>query len=616
MSGEKKSKKISSVESVLSRSLKVLSKSDKKKIIVVVGIQVFLGVLDLLAVMLVGILGALAVTGIQSQSPGDRVSNVLSILHLDSLRFQMQVGLLGVAAAVLMILRTLMSVYFSRKVLFFLSRRGAQLSAKLVGQLLSQSLLVIQERTTQQMLYGLTNGVATITLGVLGTAVNLVADISLLVIMSVGLFIVDFSVALSTFLMFSAIGSALYYFLHKQARALGVLDANLSIASNEKIVEVLESYRESVVRDRRSYYSQEIGELRFSLADTLARISFLPNISKYVIETSVIFGTLVICAIQFVISDATHAIAILAVFLTAGTRIAPAVLRVQQGAIQIRGSLGSATPTLDLIENLGPRIESSESHDETFGFDYQTFSPSVSIKNVSFRYSSNSKFALKEISLEIKPGQQVAIVGSSGAGKTTLADLLLGVLSPDTGLIQISGLSVTEAIKKWPGAISYVPQDIRIANGSIRENVGLGYPLVLATNERVAEALTNAHLMEIVNGLENGIDSLTGEKGSKLSGGQRQRLGIARALFTSPKLIVFDEATSSLDGETESLIADSIHSLKGSVTVVMIAHRLSTVRQSDLVIYMESGAIKAVGDFESVRKTVPNFDKQARLMGL
>jgi ABC-type multidrug transport system fused ATPase/permease subunit len=616
MSGEKKSKKISSVESVLSRSLKVLSKSDKKKIIVVVGIQVFLGVLDLLAVMLVGILGALAVTGIQSQSPGDRVSNVLSILHLDSLRFQMQVGLLGVAAAVLMILRTLMSVYFSRKVLFFLSRRGAQLSAKLVGQLLSQSLLVIQERTTQQMLYGLTNGVATITLGVLGTAVNLVADISLLVIMSVGLFIVDFSVALSTFLMFSAIGSALYYFLHKQARALGVLDANLSIASNEKIVEVLESYRESVVRDRRSYYSQEIGELRFSLADTLARISFLPNISKYVIETSVLFGTLVICAIQFVISDATHAIAILAVFLTAGTRIAPAVLRVQQGAIQIRGSLGSATPTLDLIENLGPRIESSESHDETFGFDYQTFSPSVSIKNVSFRYSSNSKFALKEISLEIKPGQQVAIVGSSGAGKTTLADLLLGVLSPDTGLIQISGLSVTEAIKKWPGAISYVPQDIRLANGSIRENVGLGYPLVLATNERVAEALTNAHLMEIVNGLENGIDSLTGEKGSKLSGGQRQRLGIARALFTSPKLIVFDEATSSLDGETESLIADSIHSLKGSVTVVMIAHRLSTVRQSDLVIYMESGAIKAVGDFESVRKTVPNFDKQARLMGL
>jgi ABC-type multidrug transport system fused ATPase/permease subunit len=608
--------KIPRTESILFRSIKILSKSDKRKILIVIGVQIFLGILDLIAVMFVGILGALAVNGIQSRTPGDRVSSVLRLLNLDSFQFQFQVGVLGITAAFLMIFRTLLSVYFSRKVLFFLSRRGAQLSAKLVSRLLSQSLLVIQERTTQQMLYGLTNGVATITLGVLGTAVNLIADISLLLIMSAGLFIVDFSVAMSTFLMFGTIGLTLYYLLHKRAQALGVSDARLSIASNEKIVEVLESYRESVVRNRRGYYSEEIGQLRFSLADTLARISFLPNISKYVIETSVIFGTLLICAIQFIINDATHAIAVLAVFLTAGTRIAPAVMRVQQGAIQIRGSLGSASPTLDLIENLNGSSEKLDSELEDFSFDYRTFEPSISIADVSFRYSTNSKFALQGISLEIKPGQQVAIVGSSGAGKTTLVDLLLGVISPDQGEIKISNIPVLEAIKKWSGAISYVPQDIRIANGSIRENVGLGYPREVATDSRVNKSLELAHLMDIVRELDDGLDSSTGEKGSKLSGGQRQRLGIARALFTSPKLIVFDEATSALDGETEALIADSIHRLKGSVTVVMIAHRLSTVRESDVVVYMESGSIKAIGDFETVRKAVPNFDNQAKLMGL
>ena len=238
------------------------------------------------------------------------------------------------------------------------------------------------------------------------------------------------------------------------------------------------------------------------------------------------------------------------------------------------------------------------------------------MKNVSFKYTEKSTFALRDVSLHVKPGQQVAIVGSSGAGKTTLADLLLSVIKPDDGVVLISGTTVVDAITRWSGAISYVPQDIKIANGSIRENVSLGYPRHLATDERVSNALQTAHLSDLVATLDEGLDAPTGEKGSKLSGGQRQRLGIARALFTSPKLIVFDEATSALDGETESLIADSIHSLKGSVTVIMIAHRLSTVREADLVVYMESGEIKATGTFEEVRSTVPNFDKQARLMGL
>ena len=161
-----------------------------------------------------------------------------------------------------------------------------------------------------------------------------------------------------------------------------------------------------------------------------------------------------------------------------------------------------------------------------------------------------------------------------------------------------------------------MPQDILIVDGTIRENVALGYSVEDATNERVFKALKAAQLEEMVRELPQGIDTYVGDRGSQLSGGQRQRLGIARALFTSPKLLVLDEATSALDGETEAKIADSLIRIKGDTTVILIAHRLSTVRNSDKVIYLEHGEIRASGTFDEVRNAVPAFDNQANLMGL
>jgi ABC-type multidrug transport system fused ATPase/permease subunit len=197
-----------------------------------------------------------------------------------------------------------------------------------------------------------------------------------------------------------------------------------------------------------------------------------------------------------------------------------------------------------------------------------------------------------------------------------MIDVLLGVLNPDEGSVLISGLPPLLAVAKWPGAVSYVPQDVVIATGTIRENVALGYPSEVATDELVNSALRVAHLDKFVSELPNGIDTHVGERGAKISGGQRQRLGIARALFTRPHLLVLDEATSSLDGETEVSITDAIHELRGSTTVVVIAHRLSTVRDADIVIYLSNGSIKAIGTFDEVRKNVPDFDRQAKLMGL
>ena len=443
----------------------------------------------------------------------------------------------------------------------------------------------------------------------------LFADVSLLVVMGVGLFIVDPMTAISTIFLFAIIGFSLYRLLHVRAGQLGLKSSKLTIESNEKVVEVFGSYRESIVRNRRDYYSREIGKQRYQLADTMAEIYFMPFISKYVIETSVVLGALLVGAVQFVLQDASHAVATLAIFLAAGTRIAPSVLRVQQGSLQIRGGLGSAGPTLDLIELLG-NSELVENVDDTVDVVHYGFEARIEVDNVSFSYPGKRHPAIKDLTLDIPIGASIAIVGPSGAGKTTIVDILLGVLTPDEGRVVISGEPPLFAVAKWPGALAYVPQDVVIANGSIRENIALGYPSEAATDDLVMSALKIACLDEFVAELPNGVDTPVGERGAKMSGGQRQRLGIARALFTKPHLLVLDEATSSLDGETEESITTAIHALRGSTTVVMIAHRLSTVRHADIVVYMSKGKIVATGTFNEVRDAVRDFDRQAKLMGL
>lgn len=602
-------------KSTLVRSMKVLSKQDLRRTFVVIILQVMMGLLDLIAIAVIGVLGALAVSGVQSNTPGSRVSSILRLLQLDQLPFQTQAAILGITATIILVSKTMFSILFSRRILFFLSRRGALISSVLVSKLLAQSLLVIQRRTYQETIYAITNGVNTITMGVLAAGANAISDISLLLLMSIGLFVVDPVMALLSVILFGTIGLAMYMLLHKKARNLGIKDSDLSVKSNEKITEVLATYRESVVRNTREQYSRQFGEIRFDLADTTAEIAFLPNISKYVIEITVVVGALVISAVQFVIQDASHAIATLSVFLAAGTRIAPAALRLQQGAIQIKGSLGNAERTLSLIEELGDSV-TIEKDSAKFQIDHLGFVPNVKLRDINFTYPNASSPALKNVNLDIAPGEIVAIVGPSGSGKSTLIDLMLGLLNSSSGTVLISNREPAEAVKKWPGAIAYVPQNVAIVNGSVRENIALGYPLSVASDELIGKALEASQMKKVVNAMKFGMDSSVGEQGNKLSGGQRQRLGIARALFTQPKLLVLDEATSSLDGQTELDLSEAIQNLRGNATIVLVAHRLSTVRNADKVIYIKKGSIVAQGNFNEVRSAVPDFDSQAKLMGL
>ena len=601
--------------SVVFRSLRVIPSENRTKVILATFLQIGLGIFDLIGVAAIGVLGALSVTGIQSQQPGDRVLQVLTILQIESFSFQTQVALLGFSACIIFILRTVFSIIVTRGILFFLSRQGAQISAKLLNQLLGQSLLQIQSRSTQEILYSLTVGVSSITLGVLATTVALIADASLLAILLFALFAVDYIMAITSLLFFGLMGYFLYRTMNVKAQELGVDISKFSVVNNEKLIEVLDSYRESVVRNTRQNYVKEIFKYQFKLADVRAEMQFMPNVSKYVIESGMVVGAVLIAGAQFAIYDASTAVATLSVFLAAGSRLGPAILRLQQNLIQIKGATGSAKPTLVLVDSLSDSRPLSDIGTQ-FNREHDGFSANIELSGVSFTYPGQNSPTLSKVDLKVARGQSIAIVGPSGAGKTTLVDVLLGLLEPNAGEVLISGVFPRKAIESWAGAIAYVPQNVAIVNGTIRENITLGYSVGSEFDLFVHEALKLAQLTELVEGLPNGLDTNVGERGTKLSGGQRQRLGIARALFTNPKLLVLDEATSSLDGQTESDISEAVRSLHGQVTVVLIAHRLSTVRTADQVLYLEGGKIVSKGTFSEVRNAVPDFDTQAELSGM
>ena len=600
----------------LIESAKKLDKSTKRMVMLLTGAQIILSFLDLIGVALLGLVGAISIAGVQTGRPSSGVIGILEKIGVSNFSFQQQVAILAIAAAVALFLRTVLSIYFARKSLFYFARKSAALSSSLTLRLLSRDLLFLQRRTSQETLFAISTGCNLLYIGIMANLINLVSDVFLLLVLSGMAIVFQPQVAILLAILAVASSAVLHFFLNKRARILGRNDAVFSISANNKILESLSVYREIFVHNQRAFYADEVEKLRIKSSTTQAEIAFLPNISRYVVEVSMLLGALTVSAVQFILFDVTTAVATLTLFLAAGSRLAPALLRVQQGSLGIRNALGGVSRTLDLVKELELAEKQSSN---SIGHELTTarkLVPDIKISNLWLKYPGNDQFSLRDVSLFIPERKVVAIVGPSAAGKTSLVDVLLGIIPPTSGEVKISSLTPLEVIERWPNAISYVPQSVYVADATLKENIALGYTGSEIVDAQALDALASAQLMDLVDSLPEGLNSQLGENGNTLSGGQLQRLGIARALYSQPQLIVFDEATSALDAETERLIADSVSTMKKSATVILIAHRLSTVRNADLVCYMEAGEMKYMGSFEEVRREVPQFDQQAKLMGL
>jgi ABC-type bacteriocin/lantibiotic exporter with double-glycine peptidase domain len=592
----------------------LLDKKDRAKIAFMTFYQICFSFFDVIGVGIFGVIGSLAVAGGTSRPTGDRVNRILELAKIQDFTVQKQVAILGTLASVLLISKTLLSLYFTKKTMFFLSYRTAQITKILIAKLLSLPLEKIQKRSLQENIYALTGGVSNLTNQIIGSVVITISDFFLVLIMILGLFYVDPIMCCLTILIFGGVAISLYLSLHSKAKTLGQTRASLTAASIELIQEVFGTYREAVVSNRRPYYINTIGEQQYSLARNSSEIGFLPSISKYILEISIILGTLIIGAIQFLRQDAMHSVITLSVFIAASSRIAPAILRIQQNAISIRNSIASSGPTFKLIKEL-EKIDLPELKPVKFNNNHEGSWNSIEIKDVTFKYEAGDKNILSNINLKIPFGNQVSIIGKSGSGKTTLVDIILGINVPQYGQVSISGLTPSEIAKLFPGSMTYVPQDSIIVNGTIRSNVCLGYDAREIGDELIYNALEMAELKDFVLKLPNKLDQYIGDRGSRISGGQRQRLGIARALISSPKIIVMDEATSALDAETEKLISDTIDKLRGKTTVILIAHRLATVQKSDLVVYLENGKILMQGKPSELEGIFQNSRELGTLIG-
>ena len=594
------------------RSFRLLDPHSRKACIRNMILLCLISGLDLLGIVIIGAITSIAIRGIASSDSGNKVQQLEEIMHLSALSVQQKVSILGVIACVLFLSKSIISVKVSRSTLGLLGKQAALVTTKTLNLTLNSPLESLRRESKAGTIYNLTLGINAIIVGIIGTSISLAADFFFLFVVGVGLLSLDPIMALLTFTMFVIIGLGLYFILHRRAVSLGEQSSKLNISSNNLISDTLTLSREIRVHSKVDEFTNSVFQTRKALSGVSAEISFMPNISKYVLENAIVVSALAIAGFEFWLKDASNAAATLAIFLVAGTRLAPAVMRIQQGAIQIRSHKGTAHATLETIDLLSTedRICSC------LELKQDQFKADIKMKNISFIFSNSSQATLKDINLEINEGEMVAIVGESGAGKSTLLDVMLGFRFPTEGLTYISGCCPKCAINYWPGKISVVPQNAGILSGSIAQNVSLTTDSTPIDYAKITEVLEIAQLTDFVSSLPNGIHERLEEEGGNISGGQRQRIALARALYSNPQILILDEATSALDSQTEELIATAVNTLKGSVTVVQVAHRLSSVRSADKIIYLENGQVLGSGTIEELRAKIPNFAAQASLFGL
>jgi ABC-type multidrug transport system fused ATPase/permease subunit len=611
-----------SVKGTINRALNLLGRKDRRKYLLVILAQVLTAFLDLAGVLLFGLIGLLGTSLIKNADPPSYVSEALEAVGLESISITNLLAWISIFAAVTLLLKSLISALLMRKVFSFLGSRQAKISSELTTKLFSQPISSIQQRSSQEYSYALSQGIFSAVTLTLGSLSLLISEIALLGFLSIALLLISPVVTFASFIFFAMVGFILQKSLGSWTTRVGNEISENIVESNSSVQEVISTYRELSVLGRRDLFVNGLADLWKISGRARADQIFIESLPKIAYETALVIGGIGLAIWQFSTSTPEKAISVLVLFIVAGSRVLPSMLRLNSLLLHVRSGIAQARiifPIADELENsLSPPFPkiTLDRLIETRNMEYNNFIPRISIKNASVNYPKSNNNALSNIDIEIVEGSRVAIVGSSGAGKSTLADAILGIIDVVSGEVTISGVSPTEAISEWPGCISYVPQTVALLNGSIRENIALGIDRNFHDDDEILQALDRARLGELIRESPNGLETWIGENGVQLSGGQRQRLGLARAFYAKSKLYVFDEATSALDAETEFLISEAIQEIGSDVTTITIAHRLATIKDSEQIIYLESGRVVAQGNFDQICSQNATFRLQAQISGL
>ena len=597
-------------------SFSLLSSREKATFLAIVAARVVAHGLDVLGLAAVGLIGAMVAGGLNSASDAEFLGVSVSLESSETYLWVVS------AIAVFFVSKSALAVFLIRLTTLFLARVEADASADLAQYLYSADLHRVTSRSKGEIQWLVQVSTQQAFSTVLFAAATIVTELALFVAIFAMFLAVDIPTALILVGFFLLVIGVFQLLVSHRLRRLGKGTARFARNVNNAVLDVTQAYREATVLEKRDWFLEKLNINRRGLARNKALEIFSLSIPRYLIESTLIIGILTLTVWQFAIGSEFGGLVVIGVFLAGGTRMMAALLPLQNAINVLRVTGPQAARAQDVLRVARSEVhEQNKAEEEKAERPFEGFSEEVArsavevrVDKVSFSYPDGNTPALRNVNLTIEPGQFAAFVGPSGAGKTTLADLILGLHKPTEGAIQLGGVSPAALRTRSPGIVSYVPQHPGMICGSVAQNVALGVDLADIDKHRVQESLGLARLLPVIDQMPDGIHSSLGEHSDALSGGQIQRLGIARALYSRPKIVVLDEATSALDAETEADIAETIEDLRGETTWIVIAHRLSTIQHSDVVFVLEGGEVLAEGTFSEVRKRAPRIERYVQLM--
>ena len=478
----------------------------------------------------------------------------------------------------------------------FIQMREYSISKRLVEGYLHQPFSWFLNRHSAEIGKTILSEVSKVVSKGLGPMINLIAQCAVTVAIITLLILVDPKLTL----IVSLILGVAYWIVYRLTRSFITRKGKQSLKFNEgKFTAVSEAFgaaKEIKVGGLEQTFIKRFSDPAILLAQDNAKVTVIGLLPRYVLE-AITFGGMMLVVIYLIAQSGTfiNAVPILALYAFAGYRLMPALQQIYSNIVSLR----YATPSLDSVID---DLKSLQPYNPSISQDTLQLKKNITLNHINYSYPNTSRTALKNINFSIQARSTVGLVGATGSGKTTTVDIILGLLIPQKGTLEVDDKVIDKNnLKAWQRSIGYVPQQIFLSDDSIAANIAFGTNLKDINQEAVEYAAKMANLHEfVINELPSKYQTTVGERGIRLSGGQRQRIGIARALYHNPQILILDEATSALDNLTERAVMEAVHKLRKNITIIMIAHRLSTVKNCDNILLMEKGEIKEQGKFDKL----------------
>lgn len=594
-------------------SLSFMTRKERLRWFSLVGLRSLLSILDLVGIMVIGLVVTSTAIFLTAGSDPDRVVEFAGF-SIPAVNNQ-SLPWVGAGVLAIFLTKAVFSVMLTKRAAFFVAKVEARAARAIAELSFGGDLANTRKRSREETMYAIQAGSPSAFNGLLNAANALITEAMLFVIICLGFLLIDPASTLAAIIYFGFIAFVIQFFVGSLMNRAGEITAKGSVQANTAISDLLSVFRELLVLGKREKYIDDIYRARLAAADSQATTYYLSGMPRYVIEAALLVGVGLFVLAQALSGDIVKSATTIGVFLSGGFRLTASLLPLQNSLLTIKSLIPSASTAQDILRNQEKEIVSPRSLQNEKNYSGIGGPIGVEFRDVSFSYPDTSHPAVQEVSLTVEPGTQVALMGPSGAGKSTIADLLCQVLTPNSGSIKRISLSeINQSVKIINRSVSYVPQKPGLVSGTIAQNVALAEDQNEVDRKGVEEAMKLAHLSELLSELPDGIDTHLGKLQDGLSGGQMQRLGLARALYSKPGLLVMDEATSALDADSEAEIQKALDEMRGRVTVVLIAHRLNTIQHADKVFLIEDGRVKDSGTFKELVSRNPGVERQVNLM--